>query len=247
MDEETRMISQHILEELDIEDGEGLVYFEQFAALMEGSGDVDYDTFAELILTSDPGALAEVIDFFFEDITRGVPDNDLDLFSSLEARRALFRTLAGHLEGRGAGFLTDELYTFREWFLEEETVLCTPEDGKSPRQWLSPCQALMLYREEKLSGTKYDYDFTQAPLREIDHYMLSLLEELEGEEPQRSSYWDDDDLDYLPDELPEDFDPSSYIPGETDLSQYMSDFDPYTDGFIDRDHPVIDGIDYEQY
>ena len=246
MNEETRMISQHILKELDIEEGEGIVYFEQFAALMEGVGNIDYDIFAELILTSDPEALAEVIDYFFEDVTRGVPDNDLDMYSALEARRTLFRTLAGHLGGRGAGFLTDELYTFREWFLEDGTVLCTQEDGTGSSQWLSPCQALMLYREEKLSGTKFDYDFSQAPLSEIDQYMLSLLEELENEEPQSSFSWDDD-LDYLPDELPEDFDPSAYIPGETDLSEYMSDFDPYTDGFIDRDNPVIDGIDYEQY
>ena len=57
--------------------------------------------------------------------------------------------------------------------------------------------------------------------------------------------WDDRGLDELPEELPADFDPSSYIPGETDLSELIGRLDPYRDGFIDRDNPVIDGIDYE--
>ena len=45
--------------------------------------------------------------------------------------------------------------------------------------------------------------------------------------------------------LPADFDPSSYIPGETDLSELTGRLDPYRDGLIDRNNPVIDGIDYE--
>ncbi len=245
-DEDQRMISEHILKELDIEDGESFVYFEQFSALMESAEEIDYDTFAELIQMAEPEDLTEMISSFFEDIIRGVPDDNTILYSALEARRTLFEALSKHAGDRGAGLFADELYSFREWFLEEETVLCIPEDGNGRRQSLSPCQALMLYREEKLSGIRYEYDYSQAPLREIDQYTLALLAEMEADDLQEFLYGDDD-LDYLPDELPADFDFSDYIPGQTDLSDYISDLDPYRYGLIDRDNPVIDGEDYEQY
>ena len=239
------MIPQDILRELEIDDAESFRYFEQFAALMETSVEVDYDTFAEVLRMADPEALTEMVRSFFEDIIRGVPDDNMALYSALEARREVLETLSRHMEDRGAGFFIDELYNFREWFREPETVLCVPEDRRGSRQRLSPCEAMMLYREEKLSGVGYQYDFSEAVLGEIDEYVLSMLEEL-GEFPaEAGDDWDDRGLDELPEELPADFDPSSYIPGETDLSELTGRLDPYRDGLIDRNNPVIDGIDYE--
>ena len=44
------MTIEEIMEMLDIESQEDFMYFEQFAALMETEADIDYDTFAELLL-----------------------------------------------------------------------------------------------------------------------------------------------------------------------------------------------------
>ena len=237
------MISEELLKELDLEDGEEMAYFDQFAALMETSMDIGYDTFAEVMMLADREAMPEMISSFFEDIIRGVPDDNMALYSSLESRRDVLESLSAHMAGRGRGFLTDELYNFREWFRDPESVLCTPETPGIVRR-LSPCEALMLFREEKLAGTKYDYDYSGAVLPEIDEYVFSVLEELEDEYPDR--FRDEDGLEELPDELPADFDPTSYIPGETDWSDLTGGFDPYRDGFIDRENPVIDSFDYEQ-
>ena len=99
----------------------------------------------------------------------------------------------------------------------------------------------MLYREESFSGTKYNYDFSGAELQEIDDHALSMIEE--WSENTASGYWMDEELEYLPDELPADFDLSGYIPGETDLSELTGRFDPYRDGLIDRENPVIDDLE----
>ena len=150
------MVSEELLKELDIEEGESFAYFEQFAALMETSAEIDDTTFAELIRMADPGALTEMVSSFFEDIIRGVPDDNMELYRSLESRREVLETLSRHVEGREAMFFANELYSFREWFVEPGTVLCTPEEPGGRLQRLSPCEAMMLYREEPFSGVKYD-------------------------------------------------------------------------------------------
>lgn len=238
------MISEELLTELDIEEG-SFAFFEQFAALMETSADLDYDTFAELIVMADPEAFPNMISSFFEDIIRGVPDDNTSLYSTLESRRTVLETLAGNISERSIGVLIEELFSFREWFMEPESVICTPENADGFYQRVSPCQAMMLYREEKLSGPKYDYDFSEAFLEEIDEYALSFMEDQDGYS-LLTNYGDEDEEDeYLPDELPADFDISSYVPGETDLSEWTS-LDPYRDGLIDRNNPVIDGEQSEE-
>lgn len=50
------MTIEEIMEMLDIESQEDFMYFEQFAALMETEADIDYDTFAELLLLDGSGS-----------------------------------------------------------------------------------------------------------------------------------------------------------------------------------------------
>ena len=75
---------------------------------------------------------------------------------------------------------------------------------------------------------------------------MSVLDEYRDDYRDVGYDYDEDGLDELPDELPEDFDIENYVPGETDLSDYKS-FDPYRDGFIDRENPVIDGENYDEF
>ena len=237
------MVSVDLLKKLDIEEGESFAYFDQFAALMETPLEIDDTSFAELILMADRESLPEMVRSFFEDIIKGVPDDNMELYSLLESRRDALEALSLRMEGRDAILFSNELYSFREWFQEPESVLCTPEGPGGYPLRVSPCEALMLYREESFSGIKYDYDYSGAELLEMDDHILSRIEE--WSEETASGYWLDEELEYLPDELPSDFDLSGYIPGETDLSELTGRLDPYRDGLIDRDNPVID--DLEEY
>ncbi len=234
------MTEKEILEQLDIEDGD-FSYFEQFAALMESPLQFDEDEFAEILLMADGETMHTMVGSFFDDIIRGVPDNDTQLYGSLQTIREHLTGLALHLGDRGAGFFSDELYRFREWYLSPDSVVCTPEAG-GDHSFLTPCEALMLYREEKLSGTKYQYDFSRNMPPEPDEYVIDMLAELDGDYTYDDGFrGDDEEEDFLPDELPADYDPSTYEPGQFGGSSL--DFDPYVDGFIDRHHPVIDSED----
>lgn len=96
----------------------------------------------------------------------------------------------------------------------------------------------MLYREEKLSGTKYSYDFSQAMPEEPDEYVLDLIAEM------TEDYDRDMDRRDMLDMLPDEYDPDVYDP---DSEVSGSPIDPYRDGFVDRRDPVIEGEGYDVY
>lgn len=231
------MTIEEIMEMLDIESQEDFMYFEQFAALMETEADIDYDTFAELLLLMDLEALQDVVQSFFEDMIKGVPDDNTQLYASLQTIKDTLLSLAGLGRGRNFGFLADELFHFRQWYLTPGIAVCQPENGGAQKR-LSPCEALMLYREEKLSGTKYSYDFSQAMPEEPDEYVLDLIAEM------TEDYDRDMDRRDMLDMLPDEYDPDVYDP-DSEVSD--SPIDPYRDGFVDRRDPVIEGEGYDVY
>lgn len=235
------MIYQELLEELDIISDDDFRYPEQFIAAMETDSPLDYDTFAELLAMASSEHLSGMVDAFYEDLIRGIPDDNMDLYGAVQTFREAMVSLSGCAGGRSIGFLTDELFNFREWYTTPETIVCIPEGGGDPR-YLSPLEALMLYREEKLSGDKFIYDFNSHMPPDPDEYVYDLLYELELESDRGTRYTDEDD-DY-PDELPPDFDPTDYDP---DDPTPFGTIDPYRDGFIDRYDPVVEGFGLDPY
>ncbi len=248
------MLLKDAMAELDIESAGDFIYFEQFAALMENELDMDFDIFSELLLMPDSEALSEMTASFFEDLIKGVPDDDMELYAALQTIKDTLLSLAGHPHPRSRAFFTDELFRLKTWYLTPELVACTAESS-GVRELRTPCSALMLFREEKLSGEKYDYDFSSGMPPAPDEYTLNILNEF-SEDPvlygesadghdvrcdydgMRDDYNCDDHGEYtdIPDVCgsgPDDSEPSS--------------IDPYRDGFIDRHNPVIDGESYEEY
>lgn len=252
------MILEDLMAEIDVESAEDFKYFEQFSALMENDfEELEYDDFAELMLMPDGESLSEMTNSFFEDLIRGVPDDNTELYSILQTIKDTLVSLAEHTHHRGRGFYADELFRFREWFLAPDSVICTPEAGGSELR-LAPLDALMLFREEKLSGARYNYDFSGCMPSGPDEYTLNAMAEAADDAyafggSNRSGNYDgygsdhddyegcygEDDDDELPIELPSDWDPSTWDPD--DPLGMRGPIDPYTDGFVDRYHPVIDG------
>lgn len=231
------MTIEEIMEMLDIESQEDFKYFEQFAALMETDVDIDYDTFAELLLMMDLETLQDVMQSFFDDMVKGVPDDNTQLYAALQTIKDTLLSLAGLGRGRNVGFLSDELFHFRQWYLMADSVFCQPEEGGTEKS-LSPCEALMLFREEKLSGTKYSYDFSQGMPEEPDEYVLDLIAEM------TEDYDSDMNRREMLDMLPDEYDPDVYDPNAGTAD---SPIDPYRDGFVDRYDPVIEGEGYDIY
>ena len=235
------MIYQELLEEFDILSEDDFRFPEQFIAVMETDQPLDYDTFAELLAMASAEHLSGMVDAFYEDLIRGIPDDNTELYGSVQTFRDAMVSLSGSGSRRGIGFLTDELFNFREWYTTPGAIICIPEGGGEHLR-VSPLEALMLYREEKLSGEKYNYDFNSHMPPDPDEYIYDLLYELEGEMDRSPRDMEEDD-DY-PDELPPDFDPTDYDP---DDPVPFGTIDPYRDGFIDRYDPVVEGLDVDPY
>ena len=236
------MTLEEIMKILDIESGEDFLYFDQFAALMETETEIDYDTFVELLMMPEAEALSEMIGSFFEDMIKGIPDDDTDLYSAVQTQKDAILSLAGLGRGRSFGFLTDELFRFRQWYLTPEAVVCTPEAG-GERLQLTPCEALTLFRQEKLSGDKYFYDFSAAIPEPPDEYLLDRIAEMTDFSDEYGAD-NEEAVDMLPDELPDEYDPTDFDP---DLSPNDRPIDPYTEGFVDRFDPVIEGEGLETF
>lgn len=212
------------------------MYFDQFAALMETEAEIDYDMFVELLMMMETETLKEVLSSFFEDMIKGIPDDNTDLYSAVQTVKDALLSLSALGQGRGFGFFADELFKFREWYRTPEIVVCRSESG-GDKKLTAPYEALILFREEKLSGEKYSYDFSSAMPQSPDEYALDLLAEMS------ENYSMDDTMNRkeMMDLLPDEYDPETYDP-----NTYGDDvpIDPYVDGFIDRYAPVIDSEDY---
>lgn len=231
------MTREEIMEILDIESDEDFMYFDQFAALMETEEEIDYDMFVELLMMMETETLKEVLSSFFEDMIKGIPDDNTDLYSAVQTVKDALLSLSALGQRRSFGFFADELFKFREWYRMPGIVVCRPESG-GREKLIAPYEALILFREEKLSGEKYSYDFSSAMPQPPDEYALDLLAEMS----ENYSMDDAMDREEMMDLLPDEYDPETYDP-----NAYGADMpiDPYVDGFIDRYAPVIDSEDYD--
>ena len=202
------MTLEEIMEILDIESSEDFIYFDQFAALMETEEEIDYDMFVELLMMMETETLKEVLPSFFEDMIKGIPDDNTDLYSAVQTIKDTLISLAALGQGRSFGFFADELFKFREWYHTPEIVSCCPESGGTEK-WTAPYEALVLFREEKLSGEKYSYDFSSAMPQPPDEYAMDLLADM------TEDYSIDDDMDKeeMMDMLPDEYDPENYRSG----------------------------------
>lgn len=264
---------EEIYDSLGVESAEDLKYFEHFAEFMEMEEEIDYDTFSEIISEIDIRDLKEVSKSFFQDMILGIPDDNTELYASINTIRDTLTDLMIPGSSRAFAFLADELYGFRSWYVCPDIIKCTDEKTGDITS-LSPCHALMLYREEKLTGRSFNYDFESGMPPAPDDYIADLVDELKEDsyrfsdsdfddsydsnyhdmsdgfsddfDSREHSSYDTYDSDYydpdyydLPDDLPDDFDPENYDPDDFKSRP----IDPYTEGFVDRYDPVIEGED----
>lgn len=175
------MDKDQLLALLELEDTSEFFYFEHFSALLESEAELDYDLFYELLEQVPAKSLSELTDHYFEDILQGVPDDDMNLYTLFQEIRHTLHTLASASDqARNRALYIEELFRFRNWFLLDSLVNCTGVKDRSVQR-ISVLEALTLYRLEKLSMEKYEYDFSDALDYEIDEYTMDVVQELDEE------------------------------------------------------------------
>ena len=184
-----------LLDKLDAESPQELVYFEQFADLMEEQNDVPYETLAALAVEMDSDVLSGLIDSYFEDILKSVPDGEDELYILLTNICTTLQALAKGIGGEdddAARLFAEELYKFRAWYLFEELVFCT-DLSEGEQHEISLFEALTNYRVQSHTGEDFAFDFSDALDYQLDEYIVSLASIIEDNYGDGDSYGEDDD------------------------------------------------------
>jgi len=167
------MNPEELLLMLDIESPAELVYFEQFADLMEYPHDIPQETLTALAEGMEPGALQELVEGYFEEIIQFVPDDESDLYTLLQNIATTLAALAEGSEEDSAGMFAEELYRFRSWYLLENSVIIKDFAEGTERE-VPPMEALTVYRVQNFTDEDYSFDFTDALDYRLDEYIVSL-------------------------------------------------------------------------
>lgn len=179
---------------LDIETPSGLVYFEQFAELMETPQDIPFETLAALVEEMEPEILSELVEGYFEDILKFLPDGEDELYTLLLNISTTLKTLASGNEEDGGPAFTEELYKFRTWYLFDSRVLCTDQAAGTERE-VALMEALTEYRAQNFTDDDLAFDFSEALDYPLDEYIVSLDALYDDDYDDRDDYDEDGDYD----------------------------------------------------
>lgn len=173
---------------LGIEAPSDLVFFEQFADLMETQQDIPFETLNALVEGMEPEILSELIEGYFEDILKFIPDGEDELYTLLSNICTTMKTLSAMSEEDHAHAFTEELYKFRSWYLFDSRVLCTDQAEGTEREFVL-MEALTNYRAQNFTDDDCIFDFSETLDYQLDEYIVSLDSLFEDD------YDDDDDYD----------------------------------------------------
>lgn len=162
-----------LLEHLGLEDPSEFEYFENFADLVESHETILVGALYELLKGISEEVMPEVIEGYFNEALEACPDTEIEIYTLLELIKRALLGLANRLEDdKDLGFFADEILRFKEWFANDSVVFTKDKKTKDSNQ-VSVMEALVVSRLEKIEGTEYDYDFSQALDYSLDENIMT--------------------------------------------------------------------------
>jgi len=187
---------EELLELLEIEHASELVYFEQFAELIENDADISLEAITSLVEDLEPEVLTELVGGYFEELLNSAPDDQPELFTLLQTIATTLSSLAqGSEDEELAHACAEEIYKFRNWFLYDGRVLATDvATGEESEQ--SVFEALANVRLQRHVDNEYSFDFEDALDYPLEEYIVSLASLMEdgygdGDEGEDADYMDE--------------------------------------------------------
>ena len=162
---------KELLEHLELDTVSDFRYFENLAEVMELEEEVDPEALYLLLRDVPQDILSELLDDYFEDTLKGLPDDATDLYTLMTTQHQCFLGLTAEDDDARRVF-ADELYRFRTWYVMDRNALLIDEDGGSFQTNIA--EALALYRVEKMGGERYQYDYSACLDYPIDEYAMTF-------------------------------------------------------------------------
>jgi len=175
---------KELLEHLELETVSEFRYFENLAEVMELEEEIEPETLYLLLRDVPQDILSELLDDYFEDTLKGIPDDATDLYTLMTTQHQCFLGLTADDDDARRVF-ADELYRFRVWYIFDRMASLTDEDGATFPASVS--EALALYRVEKMGGDRFQYDYSGCLDYPIDEYAMTFAVDM----PRMDAYEDD--------------------------------------------------------
>lgn len=162
---------------LDIDSAEDFQYYENLASLFEADDFIESNLLKDLFKDIDFNILSDCIDNYFEEFLKAIPDEETNLYITLESiKRSFIGMMVENPTSDEIAILADEILRFRKWYVLDNLVINklngTEVSVRDARYDIQAC---------KLLGDSYDYDFRLAYDYQIEGYDVKLSDILEEE------------------------------------------------------------------
>jgi len=216
-------------------------YFDDITDLIESDEPFTASELFESLKEVDRGTLHELVDNYFTDVTKGVPDEASDMDLLMENIRTLLLGLVNEDTETRRRF-AEEFVRFRDWYWFEERVKAVDPDGDGAL--VSVAEALTLHRLELLGEDAYELDFSDVLDYPIEAYDVNFgVSRIANEQENETPRTDDASLFSFDDPSAGRYakQPVSLPcePDDDDAEDYIDDEGWNT--LINKKNPVIDG------
>ncbi|MBQ6456821.1 MAG: hypothetical protein IJJ31_06890 [Mogibacterium sp.] len=155
---------------LDIESPEEFKFYENLAALLEEDDYIEENLIRDLIKDIDKEVLAEHLDSFFEQFLANLPDNETELYITVDSiGRAMSGMISPDMSAEDIHALSSEIARFRKWYVHDLNVF-----DKLNAAEISLRDARYNILAAGFLGEPYDYDFRTALDYDLDGYDVRI-------------------------------------------------------------------------
>mgnify|MGYP003299787137 CR=1 FL=1 len=169
-------------------------YFEDLALLLEAEDEISADEIYALVKSCNLKNLAELFKNYFEDITEHIPGESIDLYTLLSnIGNSLVGMCLNCNEDGTYLLLADEIFKFREWYLDYNKAYCIRNNG-ADKDLICLRDALVNARLEALGGEKCEYYFDKFLKYPLEDYVISFKDLINIEQDDEEGYVIDDEF-----------------------------------------------------
>ncbi|MBR2674601.1 MAG: hypothetical protein IKE52_03980 [Mogibacterium sp.] len=160
---------------MDLESPEEYSYYENFEALIEEEEHIEEALIREIIAAADSELLSEHINNFFDAFQSNIPDEEKELFLTVEAfKNNMSISPSSDLDEEAISKISSEIYAFRKWYVIEHHA--RDEDSGED---ISVRDARYEIAAAKLLGEEISIDFGRAVLSGPDAYEVRIRDIIE--------------------------------------------------------------------
>lgn len=163
---------------LDIETIDEFKYYENLASLMEEDDYIEENLIKDLLREVDKETLAEHMESFFESFLKNLPDNETDMYITVESvKRMMEGLISEDMDAEDVDRLASEIVRFRKWYVHDLNVF-----DKLSGEEVNVRDARYNIMAAGFLGEETDYDFRLALDYEIEGYDVKFSDMIDYEE-----------------------------------------------------------------